>query len=195
MLFFVAADTYAMAGLALQCVKNAGFHIHSATELNTALTKIKQKLLASRRADGHIGNEFSTGLAVQVSIYFLPFADFYYFVTAVNLLDLHAEVHLCDILQALLAMGSPETEYTAALNAMRKSVRCNTYHNPMAMSQVLPALNQKTYLAIKNKQCSFEDGMSLSYISPLRSAQVMSVCRIVRLRVFCRHSDAAAQRS
>lgn len=69
--------------MALQCVKNAGFHIHGATDLNAALTKIKQKLLASRRADGHIGNEFSTGLAVQVSVYFLPFSEFcFYFFTA-----------------------------------------------------------------------------------------------------------------
>lgn len=65
----LSADTYAMAGMALQCVKNAGFHVHNAAELDTALTKIKQKLLAARRADGHIGNEYSTGLAVQVQIF------------------------------------------------------------------------------------------------------------------------------
>lgn len=67
----LSLDTYAMAGMALQCVKNAGFHVHSAAELHTALNKIKEKLLASRRTDGHIGNEFSTGLAVQVRIVFL----------------------------------------------------------------------------------------------------------------------------
>lgn len=67
-----------MAGMALQCVKNAGFHVHSAAELSAALDQIKLKLLASRGANGHIGNEFSTGLAVQVSIYFpfLFFAEF-----------------------------------------------------------------------------------------------------------------------
>lgn len=67
----LSLDTYAMAGMALQCVKNAGFHVHSVAELHTALNKIKQKLLVSRRTDGHIGNEFSTGLAVQVRIIFL----------------------------------------------------------------------------------------------------------------------------
>lgn len=72
---------------------------------------------------------------------------------------MHAEVHLRDVSQALLAMRSPETEYAAALEAMRTSVRCNTYHNPMAMSQVLPALNKKSYLAVKHKQCLSEDGM------------------------------------
>lgn len=77
--FSVFADTYAMAGMALQCVKNAGFHVHSATELDAALAKTKQKLLASRGANGHIGNEFSTGLAVQVRIYFLLFAEFHCF--------------------------------------------------------------------------------------------------------------------
>lgn len=60
------ADTYAMAAMALQCVKDSGAHVHNAAELDTALSKIKQKLLAGQRPDGHMGNEFSTGLAVQV---------------------------------------------------------------------------------------------------------------------------------
>lgn len=57
-----------MAGMALQCVKNAGLHVHNVAQLDAALTKIKQKLLAARRTDGHIGNEFSTGNAVQVRL-------------------------------------------------------------------------------------------------------------------------------
>lgn len=60
-----------MAGMALQCVKDAGSHVHNAAELDTALIKIKQKLLAARRPNGHIGNEFSTGLAVQVRVFSL----------------------------------------------------------------------------------------------------------------------------
>lgn len=116
-------DTYAMAGMALQCVKNTGFHAQNAAELDTALSQIKHKLLASRRADGHIGNEFSTGLAVQ----------------------------------ALLAMGSPVAECAASMQAMRTDARRNIYHNPMAISQILPALQQKSYLILKTKQCFNED--------------------------------------
>lgn len=71
--YSLSLDTYAVAGMALQCVKDAGPQVHNAAELDAALTKIKQKLLASRRPDGHIGNEFSTGLAVQVKIFFLIF--------------------------------------------------------------------------------------------------------------------------
>ncbi|XP_072244023.1 transcobalamin-2 [Leuresthes tenuis] len=63
-----SVDTYAMAGMALRCVKDSGSYVNSAAELDTALSKIKQKLLVSRRIDGHIGNEFSTGLAVQALI-------------------------------------------------------------------------------------------------------------------------------
>lgn len=74
--FPFATDTYAMAGMALQCVKDSGFHMHNAAQHETALSNIKQKLLASRRADGHIGNEFSTGLAVQVGICFSSFVCF-----------------------------------------------------------------------------------------------------------------------
>lgn len=74
-----------MAGMALQCVKNAGFHVHSSTGLNTALAKIKQKLLASRKNGGHIGNEFSTGLAVQVSI--ISFFLLFFLFNCLNLLE------------------------------------------------------------------------------------------------------------
>ncbi|XP_037338325.1 transcobalamin-2 [Pungitius pungitius] len=116
-------DTNAMAGMALQCVKDAGSHVQNAAELDTALSHIKQKLLASRRADGHIGNEFSTGLAVQ----------------------------------ALTAMGSRVAECAASMEAMRTDARSNTYSNPMALSQILPALQQKSYLTIKSKECLNED--------------------------------------
>ncbi|XP_076006917.1 transcobalamin-2 isoform X2 [Genypterus blacodes] len=116
-------DSYAMAGMALQCVKDDGSHVHNPAELDTALSSIKLKLLAAGRADGHIGNEFSTGLAVQ----------------------------------ALLAMGSPVSECGAAMEAMRTDARNNTYHNPMAISQTLPALQRKTYLHVKTKECLNED--------------------------------------
>lgn len=128
-----SVDTYAMAGMALQCVKDSGSH-GNAAELDTALSKIKQKLLASRRTDGHIGNEFSTGLAVQ----------------------------------ALLAMGSEVAECAASMEAMRTAARSNTYHNPMAISQTLPALQQKSYLTVKSMQCLNEDNtLVLEAIDPV----------------------------
>ncbi|KAM6931087.1 transcobalamin-2 [Xenentodon cancila] len=119
----VSVDTYAMAGMALQCVKDSGSYAHNADELDIALSNIKQKLLASRRADGHIGNEFSTGLAVQ----------------------------------ALLAMGSEIADCATSMEAMRTSARGNVYHNPMAISQVLPALHKKSYLTVRSKECLGED--------------------------------------
>ncbi|KAL7391213.1 hypothetical protein ABVT39_006075 [Epinephelus coioides] len=118
-----STDTYAMAGMALQCVKDSGSHVQNAAELDTALSKIKEKLLAARRNDGHIGNEFSTGLAVQ----------------------------------ALLAMGTHIADCAASMEAMRTGARGNTYHNPMAVSQILPALQKKSYLSVKSKECHNED--------------------------------------
>lgn len=64
-----------------------------------------------------------------------------------------------DLLKALLALGSPVEQCDAAMRAMRTGARGGTYHNPMALSQVLPALHQKSYLAVKNKNCLDEDGM------------------------------------
>ncbi|XP_010730858.3 transcobalamin-2 [Larimichthys crocea] len=116
-------DTYAMAGMALQCVNNTGFHTDNVSQLDAALTKIKEKLLAARRTDGHIGNEFSTGNAVQ----------------------------------ALAALGQPVEKCGATMNAMRTDARNNKYHNPMAISQILPALHQKTYLSLREKNCENED--------------------------------------
>lgn len=57
-----------MAGMALQCLKDEGTAVKNTAELDRALATIKQRLLDSKRADGHMGNEFSTGLAVQVRI-------------------------------------------------------------------------------------------------------------------------------
>lgn len=67
--------------------------------------------------------------------------------------------------KALLAMGKPVAELTTSMEAMRTSARNNTYHNPMAISQILPALYHKSYLAVKGKECLNDDGMN-SVISP-----------------------------
>ncbi|XP_026786846.3 transcobalamin-2 [Pangasianodon hypophthalmus] len=119
----VCVDTLAMAGMALQCLKDAETPVKNKEELEKALTTIKKKLLASQRPDGHLGNEFSTGLAVQ----------------------------------ALLAMGNKVDECSAPMMALWSDVKKGTYHNPMAISQTLPALQQRTYLHLKNKECIDED--------------------------------------
>lgn len=116
-----STDTYAMAGMALQCVKDA--RVHEAHQLTPALRKIHQKLIAARRSDGHIGNQFSTGLAVQ----------------------------------ALLAMGHEVSECAASMEAMRTDARNSLYHNPMALSQILPALQLRSYVSVRTKQCLGED--------------------------------------
>ncbi|XP_012685899.2 transcobalamin-2 [Clupea harengus] len=116
-------DTHAMAGMALQCLKDAGSHVMDAAQLGKALVTIKQKLQSSQRADGHMGNEFSTGLAVQ----------------------------------ALLAMGSEVQACAASMEALRADVRKGTYHNAMAVSQTLPALQQRSYLSLKAMECRNED--------------------------------------
>ncbi|KAI5613343.1 transcobalamin-2 precursor [Silurus asotus] len=114
----VSVDTLAMAGMALQCLKEGETQVKN-KELEQALTTIKQKLLESQRADGHLGNEFSTGLAVQ----------------------------------ALLAMGNNVDECGTSMTALRSDARKGSYHNAMAISQTLPALQQRSYLHLKNKEC------------------------------------------
>lgn len=80
--------------------------------------------------------------------------------------------------KALLAMGSPVAECDASMEAIRTDARSNTYHNPMAISQILPALYQKSYLTVKSKECLNEDGMCSLISTPrahFRSFQVVSV--------------------
>ncbi|CDQ62801.1 unnamed protein product [Oncorhynchus mykiss] len=73
---------------------------------------------------------------------------------------------------ALLAMGSQVQECSTSMEAMRSDVRKGTYLNPMAMSQTLPALQQKTYLQVKGKQCRNEDGnLVLEARKPVRVLQ------------------------
>lgn len=63
-------------------------------------------------------------------------------------------------------MGSPVEHCDASIAAMRTGARSNTYHNPMAASQILPALQLQSYLAVKNKDCLNEDGLCSS-VSPM----------------------------
>lgn len=55
-------------------------------------------------------------------------------------------------------MGSQMDEIGSALEALRADARKGTYFNPMAISQVLPALQQQSYLYLKSKDCRSEDG-------------------------------------
>ncbi|KAK2845381.1 hypothetical protein Q7C36_010235 [Tachysurus vachellii] len=119
----VSVDTLAMAGMSLQCLKEAATPVKNKEELDQALATIKQKIIDSQRADGHLGNEFSTGLAVQ----------------------------------ALLAMGSNTDKCAIPMKAMWSDARNGSYHNAMAISQILPALQQRSYLHLKNKECLNED--------------------------------------
>lgn len=77
--------------------------------------------------------------------------------------------------QALLAMGSQVQECASSMEAMRSDVRKGTYLNPMAMSQTLPALQQKTYLQVKGKQCRNEDGKCCVIIKPNSGQSVFEV--------------------
>lgn len=56
-------------------------------------------------------------------------------------------------------MGSEESEYSISMEAMRTAARNNIYHNPMAISQTLPALQKESYLSVKDKECLNEDSM------------------------------------
>lgn len=76
-------------------------------------------------------------------------------------------------------MGSQVADCAASMEVMRTDARRNVYHNPMAISQVLPALQQKSYLAVRNKECLNEDSMC-STPSTL-CGHCMNVCESVNV--------------
>lgn len=73
-------------------------------------------------------------------------------------------------------MGGQVAECAASMEAMRRDARSNTYHNPMAISQILPALHQKSYLTVKSKQCLNEDGTCSIISTPVCTVISGSVC-------------------
>lgn len=88
-------------------------------------------------------------------------------------------ITICTIclFQALLAMGNKVGEDSTSMKALWADVEKGTYHNPMAISQILPALQQSSYLHLKNKDCSSEDGLYSYYthssVTPVRSGNIM----------------------
>lgn len=83
------------------------------------------------------------------------------------------------MLQALLAMGSQVSDCSAAMEAMRVDVRKGTYHNPMAISQTLPALQQRSYLHVKTAECRGEDGERAGAGHTLTTFHIVSSSRSV----------------
>lgn len=55
-------------------------------------------------------------------------------------------------------MGSQMDEFEPSLKALWANARNGTYHDTMAISQVLPALQKQSYLHLKSKDCRSEDG-------------------------------------
>ncbi|KAK0138736.1 Transcobalamin-2 [Merluccius polli] len=62
-----STDTLAMAGMALSCEKNSGLYTHNVAALEAAITKIKDKL-ETTKPDFHIGNKFSTPIAIMALV-------------------------------------------------------------------------------------------------------------------------------
>lgn len=80
-------------------------------------------------------------------------------------------------------MGHQVSDCAASMVAMRTDARNNLYHNPMAVSQILPALHHKSYLALKNMQCLGEDGRALFLsLQPLAFSGFILKCKSESLK-------------
>lgn len=96
------------------------------------------------------------------------------------------------VLQALIAMGSQMEECGSAMEALRADLKKGTYHNPMAISQVLPALHQRTYLHLKSQECRNENGLYNLHASSIKYCQQNWICSprfsFSMLYIICKNS-------
>lgn len=119
----LSVDTEAMAGLALTCLDRFHFNSDLRPRITTAIETVREKILKAQTSEGNFGNVYSTPLALQF----------------------------------LMVSPAPGVELGTACLKARASLLANlqrgAFQNPMVISQLLPVLNQKTYLDLIFPDC------------------------------------------
>ncbi|MGH0143374.1 UNVERIFIED_CONTAM: hypothetical protein FKN15_005641 [Acipenser sinensis] len=170
-------NTEAMAGLAFQCLTDSAelYDARLNEHVQHALGAVKAELVKAQDEKGLIGNVFSTPLAVQTPWCLKDSAELYdarlnehvqhalgavkaELVKAQDEKGLIGNVFSTPLaVQALLAMNSAAAQCSTAVETLVTEMSLGTFHNPMAISQLLPVLHQKTYLDISKMDCTGED--------------------------------------
>ncbi|MBN3311300.1 transcobalamin-2 [Amia ocellicauda] len=90
--------------------------------------------------------------------------------------------------QALQAVGSEGALCSSAMQVLTTEIGRGTFHNPMAMSQLLPILHYKTYLDVRSMECNGEDD---SLILESRTSVVELSQESVTVRLVVEITDAS----
>ncbi|XP_022406452.1 transcobalamin-2 isoform X3 [Delphinapterus leucas] len=118
-----AIDTLAMAGLAFSCLKLSNLNPNQRNRITVALGRVQEKILKAQTPEGHFGNVYSTPLALQL---------------------------LMASLRPTVELGTACLKAKAALLA---SLQHKAFQNPLMISQLLPILNQKSYVDLISPDC------------------------------------------
>lgn len=119
----LSVDTEAMAGLAFTCLERFDFNSDLRPRITMAIKTVREKILKAQAPEGYFGNIYSTPLALQ------------------------------------MLMSSPASGVglgPACLKARKSlllSLQDGAFQNPMMISQLLPVLNNKTYLNLISPYC------------------------------------------
>uniref|UniRef100_A0A4W2FB63 Transcobalamin-2 n=1 Tax=Bos indicus x Bos taurus TaxID=30522 RepID=A0A4W2FB63_BOBOX len=119
----VSVDTMAMAGMAFSCLELSNLNPKQRNRINLALKRVQEKILKAQTPEGYFGNVYSTPLALQL---------------------------LMGSLRPSVELGTACLKAKAALQA---SLQHKTFQNPLMISQLLPVLNQKSYVDLISPDC------------------------------------------
>nr|XP_014339119.1 PREDICTED: transcobalamin-2 isoform X2 [Bos mutus] len=119
----VSVDTMAMTGMAFSCLELSNLNPKQRNRINLALKRVQEKILKAQTPEGYFGNVYSTPLALQL---------------------------LMGSLRPSVELGTACLKAKAALQA---SLQHKTFQNPLMISQLLPVLNQKSYVDLISPDC------------------------------------------
>ncbi|XP_013838503.1 transcobalamin-2 isoform X3 [Sus scrofa] len=118
-----AIDTTAMAGLAFSCLEVSNLNLNQRDRIALAIQRVQERILRAQTPEGHFGNVYSTPLALQF------------------------------LMTSLKPMEEQGTACLKAKAALLDSLQHKAFQNPLVISQLLPVLNQKSYVALISPNC------------------------------------------
>ncbi|XP_075390169.1 transcobalamin-2 [Tenrec ecaudatus] len=119
----LSVDTAAMAGLAFSCLKRSHLNPKQRERIILAIGMVRERILQAQTPEGHFGSIYSTPLALQ-----------FLMTSSVPGVRLGAVCH-------------------KAKAALLASLLDGAFPNTMVLSQLLPALNHKSYVDLLSPDC------------------------------------------
>ncbi|XP_054450006.1 transcobalamin-2 [Pteronotus mesoamericanus] len=119
----LSVDTMAMAGLAFICLERSNLNPNLRSRITPAIRTLQEDILKAQTPEGHFGNVYSTPLALQLLV--------------------TSPISGVKLRRACLN----------ARAALLASLQDGAFQNALMISQLLPALNHKSYVDLISPDC------------------------------------------